>query len=78
MHVALNTCKCAVRVQEPWYRLYIVSGDIDTSSPLGEAIFTIISAMSKLERDIIAERVKGGCGVRPEPWGSVWDGLRVR
>ncbi|ODS30009.1 MAG: DNA-invertase hin [Candidatus Scalindua rubra] len=28
--------------------------NIDTSSPLGEAIFTIISAMSKLERDIIA------------------------
>ena len=34
--------------------------NIDTISPLGEAIFTIISAMSKLERDIIAERVKGG------------------
>ncbi len=34
--------------------------NIDTSSPLGEAIFTIISAMSKMERDIIAERVKGG------------------
>ena len=34
--------------------------NIDTSSPLGEAIFTIISAMSNLERDIIAERVKGG------------------
>ena len=34
--------------------------NIDTSSPLGEAIFTSISAMSKLERDIIAERVKGG------------------
>jgi DNA invertase Pin-like site-specific DNA recombinase len=34
--------------------------NIDTSSPLGEAIFTIISAMSKLECDIISERVKGG------------------
>ena len=34
--------------------------NIDTSSPLGEAIFTIISTMSKLERDIITERVKGG------------------
>ncbi len=33
--------------------------NIDTSSPLGEAIFTIISAMSKLERDIIAERKWG-------------------
>ncbi len=34
--------------------------NIDTSSALGECIFTIISAMAKLERDIIAERVKGG------------------
>jgi DNA invertase Pin-like site-specific DNA recombinase len=34
--------------------------NIDTSSPLGEAIFTIISAMSTLERNIIAERVRGG------------------
>jgi DNA invertase Pin-like site-specific DNA recombinase len=34
--------------------------NIDTSSPLGQAIFTIISAMATLERDIIAERVRGG------------------
>jgi DNA invertase Pin-like site-specific DNA recombinase len=34
--------------------------NVDTSSPLGEAIFTIISAMATLERDIIAERVRGG------------------
>ncbi len=34
--------------------------NIDTSSPLGSAIFTIISAMAQLERDIIAERVKAG------------------
>jgi DNA invertase Pin-like site-specific DNA recombinase len=33
---------------------------IDTSNHLGEFFFTIISAMSKLERDIIVERVKGG------------------
>ena len=33
---------------------------IDTSSPIGEAIFVIISAMAKLERDIIVERVKAG------------------
>lgn len=33
---------------------------IDTSSPMGEAMFTIISVMAKLERDIISERVKGG------------------
>jgi len=34
--------------------------NIDTSSPLGGAIFTIISAVAQLERDIIAERVKMG------------------
>ncbi len=33
---------------------------IDTSSPLGAAIFTIISAVAQLERDIIVERVKMG------------------
>ena len=42
--------------------IYFVSYQeyIDTSSPLGSAIFTIISAMAQLERDIIAERVKAG------------------
>ena len=34
--------------------------NIDTSSPLGAAIFTIISAVAQLERDIIAERVRAG------------------
>ncbi len=34
--------------------------NIDTSSPLGSAIFTIISAVAQLERDIIAESVKSG------------------
>ncbi len=38
--------------------------NIDTSSPLGSAIFTIISAVAQLERDIIAERVRSS---RPEP-----------
>jgi DNA invertase Pin-like site-specific DNA recombinase len=34
--------------------------NIDTRSPLGSAIFTIISAVAQLEKDIIAERVKAG------------------
>ena len=34
--------------------------NIDTSSPLGSANFTIISAVAQLERDIIAERVRAG------------------
>lgn len=39
--------------------------NIDTSSPLGGAIFTIISAVAQLERDIIAERVKAGLRKAP-------------
>ena len=34
--------------------------NIDTSSPLGKAIFTIISAIGELERNIIIERVRAG------------------
>lgn len=34
--------------------------NIDTSSPLGNAIFTIIAAMSELEKNIIVERVRAG------------------
>jgi DNA invertase Pin-like site-specific DNA recombinase len=34
--------------------------NLDTSSPMGEAMFTIIAAMATLERDIIRERVTAG------------------
>ena len=33
---------------------------IDTGSPLGAAVFTIIAAIAQLERSLIAERVKAG------------------
>ena len=33
---------------------------IDTSTPLGEAMFSIIGAMAQLERDLIGERVTAG------------------
>jgi DNA invertase Pin-like site-specific DNA recombinase len=33
---------------------------LDTSSPMGEAMFAIASAMAQLERDLIRERVKAG------------------
>ena len=32
----------------------------DTSTPIGQAMFTIIGTMAQLERDIIRERVKAG------------------
>ena len=34
--------------------------NIDTSTPMGQAMFTIIAAMAQLERDIIRERVLAG------------------
>jgi len=34
--------------------------NVDTSSPLGQAIFTIVAAMAELERNIIVERVHSG------------------
>src|SRR3984957_3835107 len=34
--------------------------NIDTNSPLGQALFTIVSAVAQLERDLIRERVTAG------------------
>jgi len=34
--------------------------NIDTTSPLGQALFTIVSAVAQLERDLIKERVNAG------------------
>jgi DNA invertase Pin-like site-specific DNA recombinase len=36
------------------------SESLDTSTPLGEAIFAIVGAMAQLERDLIRERVQTG------------------
>jgi len=33
---------------------------LDTSTPMGNCVFVIISALARLERDIIAERVRAG------------------
>ena len=35
----------------------------DTSTPIGQAMITIIGAMAQLERDIIRERVRAGLAV---------------
>ena len=37
-----------------------ISEQIDTSSSIGKAVYTIISAISALERDLISERVVAG------------------
>ena len=40
--------------------------NIDTSSAMGKAVFTIISAIAEFERDLIRERVKTGLAVARE------------
>jgi len=34
--------------------------NIDTSCPLGKAVFTIVAAIAELERNILVERIQGG------------------
>lgn len=34
--------------------------NLDTTSPLGQALFTIVSAVAQLERDLTCERVRAG------------------
>ncbi|MEN7550079.1 recombinase family protein [Rapidithrix thailandica] len=37
-----------------------VKDHIDTSSPIGKAMFVLIGAMAELEGDLITERIKAG------------------
>lgn len=41
-------------------RFISVQDQIDTHSPMGRAMFTIIGAMAELESSLISERVKAG------------------
>jgi len=61
--------------------------NIDTSTPLGQALFTIVAAVAQLERDLIRERVAAGLRVarqngkrlgRPRVTVSVDEILRLR
>lgn len=46
--------------------------NIDTSTPMGQAMFTIISAIAQLERDIIRQRIKAGVRVKRAGQSGVW------
>lgn len=41
-------------------RFVSVQDQVDTKSPMGKAMFTIIGAMAELESSLISERVKAG------------------
>jgi DNA invertase Pin-like site-specific DNA recombinase len=42
------------------WRFISYQENMDTSSPLGQALFTIVSAVAQLERDLTRERVFAG------------------
>jgi len=41
-------------------RFISITEQVDTESPLGRALFTILASIAQLERDILAERVRNG------------------
>ncbi|SRR6266511_702417 len=41
-------------------RFMSVQDQVDTASPMGQAMFTIVRAMAELESSLISERVKAG------------------
>jgi len=43
-----------------WLEFISLREQVDTGSPLGQAVFTIIAAIAQLERSLIAERVRAG------------------
>jgi DNA invertase Pin-like site-specific DNA recombinase len=50
--------------------------NIDTSSALGQALFTIVSAVAQLERDLIRERVSAGPDILVRHHSKKRGGLR--
>jgi len=55
---------------ERW-RLVVLSADVDTSSPAGEALLTVAAAFSQFESRMISERVKRQHQARRDR-GTVW------
>ena len=59
-----RSVKHLVAALETFRRLHVefvsLQEQLDTATPIGQAMFTIIGAMAQLERDIIRERVKAG------------------
>ena len=52
--------KILQKCKEQKTHLVSITEQIDTNSPMGMALFTILGALSQLERELIRERVKAG------------------
>jgi DNA invertase Pin-like site-specific DNA recombinase len=52
--------KALERFKEKRVRFHSLCESIDTESPMGLALFTILGCLSQLERELIRERVRAG------------------
>ncbi len=43
-----------------WKEFVYLSEQVDTSTPTGKMVFTVLGAVAELERSLIAERVRAG------------------
>ena len=50
----------ALETSALWDEFVSLSEQIDTSTPTGKMIFTVLGAVAELERSLIAERVRAG------------------
>ena len=57
---AVDLGKIAALLEEKKVNLVVLDQQIDTTSPTGKLMFTMIGAFAEFERDLIAERCKEG------------------
>lgn len=55
-----------------WVNFISYNENIDTSTPAWKVLFTMISAFSEFEREIIKERVKAGIEKARNKWVKLW------
>ena len=48
-----------------------LSEQVDTSTPTGKMVFTVLGAVAELERTLIAERVKAGLRAQGRSWREI-------
>ena len=74
-----NLAELMEQFNEKGIRLVSLKETIDTTSPTGRLMFTILSSLAQFERDVLAERTKEGlnaarargrCGGRPKSDGN--------
>ncbi len=60
----LDVLKAAEAFERRGVELLIVKQKVDTTTPLGKMLFTILAAFAQMERELISERTKAGMAAR--------------